>query len=199
MYYNPKTNEIKTRKELMEEFNMFFPIDAEIIEQYHRVYKDEKPVATTFHTITENPIEVIDGVYKITYSISFKPIEEMKTIRYNEVETYFKKASEDAWVISTCGFKINAGDVANRDVEGLIKVMKADGNEYELFRDYDNNFHKVTLNDLETMQLEIIKNGQNLYKQKWNFLNEISSMSEPQEVFSYSIIYNNLDFLNDNK
>ena len=63
-----------------------------------------------------------------------------------------------------------------------------------LFKDYDNNFHNITLEELEKIQLEIIKNGQNLYKQKWTFQNDISTMTEESKVIAYNISYKNMDF-----
>ena len=199
MFYNPEINDIKSYEELMNEYNTSFPQNIEVFKNYYRIHKEDIPITTIYQTIKENPIQLIDGKYVITYSISYKSIQELKTLKLKEIETGFSRMSKDAFVISSCGFKINANETAYRDVEGLIKVMKADKYDEELFRDYNDEFHSVTLNDLEKMQLEIIKNGHNLYKQKWKFISDINALSTEEEVAKYNVIYKNMDFSNVSK
>ena len=195
MYYNPETNNIKTHKELCIFTNSSLPTDIEFYRGYYKVYEIDKPSATSeYHVITESPIEFIDGKYCVKYTLSFKPLEEIKNIRYKQIEERFNKASTSAFITSSYGFRVDANDVANRNVEGLLKVMKADNEESVLFKDYDNNFHNITLEELEKIQLEIIRNGQNLYKQKWTFQNDISLMTEESKVIAYNISYKNMDF-----
>ena len=195
MYYNPQTNDKKTHKELCIITNSSLSKEIEFFNGYYKIYYVNKPSSITeYHMVTESPIELIDGKYTITYNLSFKPLEELKNIRYKHIEERFDKASASAFITSSYGFRVDANDVANRNVEGLLKVMKADNENTVLFKDYDNNFHNITLEELEKIQLEIIKNGQNLYKQKWTFQNDISSMTEESKVISYNISYKNMDF-----
>lgn len=198
MYYNPETKTRKTHKELSRELNCSFPKLLEYINGYYLLHEEE-PVITNYQIATENDIELIDGHYTLTYTISYKDIDIIKTMRLNEVEHKFETASKNAFIVSSLGFRINADEVANRNVEGLIKVLKSEGISEEMFRDYDNEFRTVSLQDLETMQLEIIKNGQYLYKQKWASLNEISNISDVKELVSYNITYKNMDFSNVNE
>lgn len=200
MYYNPKTNTRITHKELRIITNSSLPNDIEYYSGFYKIHEINKPSSTSeYHILTESPIEFIDGKYCVTYTLTYKPLEELKNIRYKHIEERFEKASATAFITSSYGFRVDANDVANRNVEGLIKVMKADNEETVLFKDYDNNFHNVSLEELEKIQLEIIKNGQNLYKQKWNFLNDISSMTEESKIVLYNISYKNMDFSNDDK
>ena len=76
----------------------------------------------------------------------------------------------------------------------MFLISSSGLNESVLFKDYDNNFHNITLEELEKIQLEIIRNGQNLYKQKWTFQNDISLMTEESKVIAYNISYKNMDF-----
>lgn len=196
-YYDPETTKIKTKRELSIELNASIPNEMECVNNYHRIHKDDCPVITSYQSVTENPIQLIDGQYRITYSVVYKPIETIREMKYREIEEKFQRESSNAWIVSSCGFKINAGEVANRDVEGLIKIMEAEGYDEESFKDYDNNFHTVTLSDLKKMQLEIIKNAQNLYKQKWKFIQEITELTTERDVSLYAISYTNMDFSND--
>lgn len=195
MYYNPETNSKITHKELCIITNSSLQPNVEFYKGYYKVYEINKPnTISEYHIISENPIEIIDGKYTITYDIIYKPLEEIKNIRYKQIDDKFNKITLTAFITSSKGFRVDANEVANRNVEGLIKVMKAENKETILFRDYDNNFHNLTLQDLETIQLEIIKNGQNLYTQKWTFLNDIASMTKESEVIAYNISYKNTDF-----
>lgn len=195
MYYNPQTKDKKTHKELCIITNSSLSKEIEFFNGYYKIHYVNKPSSITeYHMVTESPIELIDGKYTITYNLSFKPLEELKNIRYKHIEERFEKASASAFITSSYGFRVDANDVANRNVEGLLKVMKADNESTVLFKDYDNNFHNITLEELEKIQLEIIKNGQNLYKQKWTFQNDISSMTEESKVIAYNISYKNMDF-----
>ena len=199
MYYNPTLNDIKTHEELMREYNTSFSQNITKFKDYYKIYKDDIPVTTIYQTVKENPIQLINGRYVITYSVTYKSLQEIKTLKFKEIESSFERMSKTAFVISSLGFKIDANETANRNVEGLIKVMKSEGYEEDLFKDYNNEFHSVTLNDLEKMQLEIIKNGQNLYKQKWKFISDINTLSTEEEVANYNILYKNMDFSNVNK
>lgn len=195
MYYNPETNDKKSHKDLCILTNSSLKSDIEYYKGYYKIHDINKPsVISDYQILTESPIELIDGKYTITYSVSYKPLEEIKNIRYKQIEERFNKISTTAYITSSYGFRVDANEVANRNVEGLLKVMKADNEETVLFKDYDNNFHNVTLEELEKIQLEIIKNGQNLYKQKWNFISDIASMTKELEVIAYNISYKNMDF-----
>ena len=90
-----------------------------------------------------------------------------QAIKLNAVKTAFAEASADAHCTSSAGFVIDANETANRDINGLVNVLKATGTENTLFRAYDNSFHSVTIEQLETMLTEISLNGQYLYQAKW--------------------------------
>jgi hypothetical protein len=194
MFYNPETNDIKTHKELCVLTETSIPKNFEFFQGYYKVYTEKPSVTSIYQNITENPITFIDGKYVITYNISYIPIEEIKQIKYKHIEEKFQIASSTAFITSSYGFRVDANDIANRNVDGLIKIMKVENESNVLFRDYDNNFHNITLEELETIQIEIIKNGKFLYKQKWDFLNDISSLTKEHEVIAYNISYKNMDF-----
>ena len=145
MYYNPETNDRKTHKELCIIANASIPLDIESFQGYYKIHYNNKPsTITEYHIVTESPIELIDGKYTITYNISYKSLEELKNIRLKHIEERFEKASASAFITSSYGFRVDANDVANRNVEGILKVMKSDNEETVLFKDYDNNFHNIT-------------------------------------------------------
>ena len=94
-----------------------------------------------------------------------RPLEEARTEKLAELEAAFDTASREAHCTSSVGFEINADEIANRNIEGLVLVMQPE--ETTLFRAYDNTFHEVTREQLETMRKEIVVNSQYLYQAKW--------------------------------
>lgn len=94
-----------------------------------------------------------------------RPLEEARTEKLAELEAAFDTASREAHCTSSVGFEIDADEIANRNIEGLVLVM-AEG-ERTLFRAYDNRFHSVTKEQLEVMRKEIVVNSQYLYQAKW--------------------------------
>ena len=94
-----------------------------------------------------------------------KPLEEARAAKLTELKTAFTSASETAHCMSSAGFEINADKIANRNIEGLSLVLEP--GESTLFRAYDNGFHEVTKEQLETMRKEIVVNSQRLYQTQW--------------------------------
>ena len=94
-----------------------------------------------------------------------RPLEEARTEKLAELEAAFDTASREAHCTSSVGFEIDADETANRNIEGLVLVMQP--GQTTLFRAYDNTFHEVTREQLETMRKEIVVNSQYLYQAKW--------------------------------
>ena len=92
-------------------------------------------------------------------------LDEARTVKLAELNAAFVTASGQAHCRSSLGFEIDADEVANRNIEGLVFVMQP--GESTLFRAYDNSFHSVTREELETMRREIVVNSQKLYQAKW--------------------------------
>ena len=93
--------------------------------------------------------------------------EKAKAAKLAELEAAFNTASQKAHCASSAGFEIDADEIANRNIEGLVLVMQPE--ETTLFRAYDNSFHEVTREQLEAMRKEIVINSQYLYQAKWTF------------------------------
>ena len=65
-----------------------------------------------------------------------RPLEEIKVAKLIELGTAFEKASQTAHCLSSAGFEINADEKANRNIEGLVLVLKPE--ESTLFRSYSD-------------------------------------------------------------
>ena len=94
-------------------------------------------------------------------------LEKAKAAKLTELEAAFNTTSQKAHCASSAGFEIDADEIANRNIEGLVLVMRP--KETTLFRTYYNSFHEVTREQLEIMRKEIVINSQYLYQAKWTF------------------------------
>ena len=109
-----------------------------------------------------------------------RPLEEARTEKLAELEAAFNTASQKAHCTSSVGFEIDADETANRNIEGLVLVMQPE--ETTLFRAYDNTFHEVTREQLETMRKEIVVNSQYLYQAKWTMEARIKAAETTGEL-----------------
>ena len=109
-----------------------------------------------------------------------RPLEEARTEKLTELEAAFNTASQKAHCTSSVGFEIDADETANRNIEGLVLVMQPE--ETTLFRAYDNTFHEVTREQLETMRKEIVVNSQYLYQAKWTMEARIKAAETTGEL-----------------
>lgn len=184
LYYNPRTKEILDKKKLSLKYNTSIPKDIEMFEGWYLVHYDERPSINEFQRIQENEVKLISGFYTITYSVIDMELDRVKEIKKERLSNSFDEVydSKHLKVLSSLGFEINANSVANTNIDGLIKVLKKTGVESVLFRAFNNDLHNVTLDDLETMQMEIIMNGQTLYAKKWELETIIDSASTLDEL-----------------
>lgn len=125
-------------------------------------------------TYDEDQIEQgYDGTWYEKGHAPQRPLEEARTEKLAELEVAFDTASREAHCTSSVGFEIDADEIANRNIEGLVLVMQPE--ETTLFRAYDNTFHEVTREQLETMRKEIVVNSQYLYQAKWTMEAQIQA------------------------
>lgn len=194
-YYNPVTKERITHRQLCDKFNASIPSNLEVYEDWYKLEHATRPSVQGYQTIKQNTDpELIDDKWTITYSIEELSIDTIRTKKMNELNNKFKQISESAAVVSSLGFTINADDTADRNIRGLITTLEDTGIESTQFCDYENNFHDVTLKDLKVMRLEIIRNGQALYQQKWAYRDQINLLTDIAELYNLEIVFTNLSF-----
>lgn len=106
-----------------------------------------------------------------------------------ESEKYSAYECETMFVVSSIGFKINADHKSQDNIRGLIAL-----NAPTAFKDFDNQFHQVSVDDLNTLLAECYANGASLYQQKFNMELEISQLQTVEEVDNYPIVFTMADF-----
>ncbi len=126
-----------------------------------------------------------DGKLYFKDELPLKPqpsLSEQKAAKKDALNAAFETASKEAHCNSSVGFVINADEMANRNISSLIIAMEATGRETARFCAFDNTFHPVTLDQLKTMQLEIIAHAQGLYERKWALREKIDAATTVEEL-----------------
>lgn len=109
-------------------------------------------------------------------------LEHLRTYALTKLKTEFQTygVGEQAYINSTLGFKSNANYTALLNVQGLSKqlatrTLSADEQPTVTFRDYNNEFHELTLDDCVVLESEITYNGELAYQKMWNYEQSINS------------------------
>lgn len=128
-------------------------------------------------------------------SIPEKTLDELKEKKLDELTAaghQFDKqlVNENMIINSSLGFKANADLRSQNNLRGLISV----GIEPVNFVTADNSVKSLTLEQLNVLLNETIKNGENLYKTKWELRNKILNSSTIEELNSIEFKFSMLDF-----
>lgn len=122
-----------------------------------------------------------------------KGLTEKKQDKLRELSRYADRFEQnkcdEMYVVSSLGFRANADRRSLQNVSNLIDIGEA-----TQFKDYDDQFHLLGVQDLETLGLEIKKNGANLYSQKFTMQYQIANCQTESEVENFTIQFSMLDF-----
>lgn len=125
-------------------------------------------------------------------------LEEVKAQKLSELEQKFLAWYETgATVTSSLGFVADSDSRAMMDTSGLVTTLEAQPEEARgtvAFVDHDNVAHQLTLDQMKTVNLEIIQNGQSAYAQKWALRTAIEQAQDVEAVNTISIEFHGEDF-----
>lgn len=95
-------------------------------------------------------------------------LDEAKAAKLSEIKAAFAAAEADGFVESSLGFRADATRRSIGDIEGLIDLVSSGALPVPVtFRDYDNAYHQLILDQLNTLRLEAKGRGPLLYARKW--------------------------------
>ena len=95
-------------------------------------------------------------------------LEQTKAAKLSEIKAAFVAAEAEGFVESSLGFRADATRRSIGDIEGLIDLVSSGVLSAPVtFRDYDNAYHSLTLDQLNTLRLEAKGRGPLLYARKW--------------------------------
>ena len=109
-------------------------------------------------------------------------IKKLKERKLNDVRNKFNEMKQTRKIKSSLGFYIdNRRDGMHFDkdnIESLIALNVSPIN----FKDADGKFHSLTLDNLKTIRMEMIKDGLAMYQQKWTLEAKINNATTISEV-----------------
>lgn len=97
--------------------------------------------------------------------------------------------SDGATLISSLGFEADADEKAYTDVNGLVTL-----GESAIFMDAHNEPHQLTIDQLKTLQRELIESGNYAYQTKWAYREAINGASSKEELEAIVIKFEPKDF-----
>ena len=137
----------------------------------------------------------------VTYKETPDPeptLEELKQRKLNQLEQSFLRWYEtDATVVSSLGFTADSDARSMMDVSGIVTALESVPEESRstvAFMDSSNEPHELTLDQVKTLQLEIIQNGQSAYQQKWSLRTAIESAENAEALEAIVTSFTGLDF-----
>lgn len=144
-------------------------------------------------TPTENVAEFWKQ-FNVTYTETEETIslDVLKVQKNQQLENNFLEWRNDkATVTSSLGFVIDADSRAMQDVSGLVTLAGSAEDGFTLdFMDTNNETHSLTLENLLTIQKEIIQSGIEGYKIKWAKRELIKNATSEEELNNIDINFN---------
>ncbi len=111
-----------------------------------------------------------------------RELEALKNMKMDEVESEFEYIMEEGSFTCSLGFNIDNRRGNNKDDKDNVSSLIDLNNEPIYFKDTDNNFQILTVDDLKIMKTEMIQDGLSKYQWKWTKQNEIMSTTTLDEL-----------------
>lgn len=144
------------------------------------------------HRLVEGTPEQREGKWYQTWvleAVTHTPEEEAqrlaeaKAVKIADIKSAFAAAEANGFVDSTLGFRIDATRRSIDDIEGLIDLVSSGAMEAPVtFRGYDNAYHNLSLDQLNTLRIEAKGRGPLLYAKKWELEAAVDKALTVQEV-----------------
>lgn len=116
-----------------------------------------------------------------------KDLEELKNQRMDEIFNKFNDLMNTGTFVSSLGFTADNRRGNGKDDKDNVSSLIELGQEPVYFRDHDNQFHSLTISDLQTLKQEMIQDGLSKYQWKWNKENEVMSSTDIQSLLDIII------------
>lgn len=159
-----------------------------------QIFEKREPEVTAWCNENGYLFRKIESGYQIQ-SYPEPSFEDLKAAKLQTLEKAQLQAESEAFIQSSVGYEINAGERANRDINGLLVTTKE--TDMVQFCDYHNQLHPVMFSQLKVMQAEIIQNAQYIYAQKWAYRDAINAASTAEELDAISFEFKYLDIYED--
>lgn len=170
--------------------------------EYYSTYTLRQDIWEKEHKVFVTPTDAAGwqslGVTYIEEDDPEPSLDDQKAMKQTMVERAFLQwYGNDATLTSSLGFEADSDQRAMMDVAGLITKQESLSQEARtsvFFRGKDNQFYPLTLEQLKTLQIEIIDNGNYAYEQKWEMEKAIAEATNKSELDGIEIKFVGKDF-----
>lgn len=163
------------------------------VHRLRQIFEDLTKGSTTYR-IHQDPETNARSVEPIPE----KTLNEARKEKMRALDSAFTSWYNDgATLKSSLGFEADSDSRANQDVNGLVTAAEAQATfaaDGLIFMDAKNVGHEVTLDQLKTLQLEIIASGNAAYQEKWKLRAAIEAATTKEELDAIEIVFQPLDF-----
>lgn len=129
--------------------------------------------------------------------LTLEQLKEKKLLELKEkADSFEENLNKNMFFTSSLGFKSDGDRRTNMNLQSLIDTYQISQAQSlpVLYWDYDNVEHEVSLQDLQTLKMEQIINGNNLYTQKKKFKDLIENAKSIEELNQIDLTFNMMDF-----
>lgn len=129
--------------------------------------------------------------------LTLEQLKEKKLLELKEkADSFEENLNKNMFFTSSLGFKSDGDRRTNMNIQSLIDTYSISQAQSlpVLYWDYDNVEHELSLQDLQTLKMEQIINGNNLYTQKKNFKDLINNAKSIEELNQIDLTFNMMDF-----
>lgn len=156
-------------KKLMQEF-------CNADSEHYRVKRDEN-LAWTVEEIPE------------------KTFDELKEAKLTEISTeagkYDQYKCDEMYITSSVNsLQINADARSQKNISALIENYT----DVVTFKTYDNSYVQLTKEQLATMLVECVKNGEALYAQKWSLQEQVNNAKTKEDLNKIEVKFTMMSF-----
>lgn len=174
-----------------------------IVLDHHKQTKRIHKLRTAFDELTKNSttyrlVQDPETNARSIEKIPEQTVEEARSEKMRALDSDFTSWYEDgATLKSSLGFEADSDSRAMQDVNGLVVAAESSATFSEtglIFMDANNEGHQVSLEDLKTLQLEIIAAGNAAYQEKWKLRDAINAATSKDELEAIEIKFHPVDF-----
>ena len=116
----------------------------------------------------------------------------------SEAAAFESNLNKTMYFTSSLGFKVNGDRRTKDNLQDLITFFDLQAQEGSIeYRDYDNIDRKLTKEQLQTLLVEHVANGQGLYTQKWAMQQAINAAKTFEDLQAISLEFKMQDFRKD--
>lgn len=118
-----------------------------------------------------------------TMTMTSNPVDGMKAVQSSRLRDSFIQASLNGYM-TTSGIKM---DAKRDDIDNLTRLrdrLAETGTDSTTIRDYDNQFHTVTIAELSEIVGELVDFGLGLFARKWELELELAATETEEEILA---------------